>query len=293
MLQYDYRQIAVHCRRIGYLAAKKPNGFLFWLDWQKECLQLPAIEQKRNLIYALPTSGGKTLVSEILIFREILCRQKSCFLILPYVSIVQEKVWSLSPFALELKFLIEEYAAGKGSIPPRKRRNKRSVYIATIEKALVLFDSFIEANRTDEIGLVIIDELHMIGESGRGAVLESLLTKIQFLKGEHGIKVSIKLLVIKILDKKKNANIIPCLCTANIQIVGMSATIGNLPELAEFLDADVYQKDFRPVELREYIKCGSDLIEIKKDASSIENTFTYHRTVSFNVMHSFKKRLRK
>lgn len=91
----------------------------------------------------------------------------------------------MSPFALELKFLIEEYAAGKGSVPPRKRRNKRSVYIATIEKALVLFDSLIEAGRTDEIGLVIIDELHIIGESGRGAVLESLLTKIQFIKGKR------------------------------------------------------------------------------------------------------------
>lgn len=63
----------------------------------------------------------------------------------------------------------------------------------------------------------------------------------------------------------------------------MSATIGNLPELAQFLDADVYQKDFRPVELREFIKCGSDLLEIKKDANSIENTFAYDRTVSFNV----------
>lgn len=73
--------------------------------------------------------------------------------------------------------------------------------------------------------------------------------------------------------------------TAGIQIVGMSATIGNLKELAEFLNADIYYKDFRPVDLREYIKCGSDLLEIKKDATTIENAFVRDRTVSFDVSY--------
>lgn len=96
---------------------------------------------------------------------------------------MQEKLWALSPFAVQLDFLMEEYAAGKGCLPPRQRRKKKSIYIATIEKGLALFDSLIETDRANEIGLIVIDELHIIGESGRGAILETLLAKAMFIKG--------------------------------------------------------------------------------------------------------------
>ncbi|KAH8402825.1 hypothetical protein KR222_001892, partial [Zaprionus bogoriensis] len=220
-------------------------------EWQDECLKLPAVSRRRNLIYALPTSGGKTLVAEILILRELLCWERNVLFILPYVSIVQEKVSAMAPFAIALNFIVEEYTAGKGKCPPAQLRNRRTLFVASIEKGAVLMDSLIDVERPHEIGLVVVDELHLIGERGRGAALEALLTKIMFLN-------------------------------ANIQIVGMSATIGNLHEISTFLNADVYRRGFRPVELNEYIKCGKDLLHINATGQTIEEIFAPSRSVNFN-----------
>ena len=221
-------------------------------DWQEECLNLKAIHQRNNLIYALPTSGGKTLVAEILMLREVICRRRNVLLVLPFVSIVQEKISDLTPFALELNFLVEEYAAGKGSIPPQKRRRKNTIFVSTIEKSMILFDSLFEIGRINEIGLIIVDELHMVGDPQRGFVLETLLSKTMF-QSEIGI-----------------------------QIVGMSATISNISEVAEFLKADVYVRDFRPIELKEYVKIGADILTLNSKSELISNAFEMLRTVGEN-----------
>ncbi|TSP09047.1 Helicase POLQ-like [Bagarius yarrelli] len=224
-------------------------------EWQKACLNLDSVAHRKNLIYSLPTSGGKTLVAEILIFKEILCRKKDALLILPYVSLVQEKVRGLSCFGIELDFLVEEYAGSKGKFPPVKRRSRNSLYIATIEKGHSLVNSLIETNRLDNIGLVVVDELHMLGDGSRGAILEMTLSKV--------------------LYKSKR-----------MQIIGMSATLGNVADLLKFLRAENYTSDFRPVQLKEYVKLRDSIYEIDPKE---EQCFHFSRVLNFNYSSGMQK----
>ena len=62
-------------------------------DWQIKCLALEGVlGGSRNLIFSAPTSGGKTLISEVLLINKLMspggCK---ALYILPYVSIVDEK----------------------------------------------------------------------------------------------------------------------------------------------------------------------------------------------------------
>lgn len=234
---------------------QKHRGIKELYEWQRTCLTLESVQQRKNLIYSLPTSGGKTLVAEILILRELLCRKKDALFILPYVAIVQEKVRGLASFGLELDFIIEEYAGSKGKYPPIKRRLKNSLFIATIEKGHSLVNSLIEANRLENVGLIVVDELHMLGEGSRGAILEITLAKVLF-------------------------------ASKTTQIIGMSATLNNVGDLQKFLKAENYSSDFRPVQLKEYVKLSDCIYEV--DCKE-EDCFKFSRPLSFKYSSNMKK----
>lgn len=62
----------------------------------------------------------------------------------------------------------------------------------------------------------------------------------------------------------------------------MSATIGNMNEIGDFLNAHVYTKDFRPVQLTESVKINEDVFVINKDIDGSLKT-KLDRKLNFDV----------
>lgn len=98
-----------------------------------------------------------------------------------------------------------------------------------------MISRLVEEESLDRLGIVVVDELHMVGDEHRGYLLELLLTKLRYAT---------------MVSKDETG-----LCThGGLQIVGMSATMSNGSVIAKWLDAELFETDFRPVPLKQYIK---------------------------------------
>ncbi|XP_060747500.1 DNA polymerase theta isoform X2 [Tachysurus vachellii] len=209
-------------------------------EWQAECLTLGKVLVGKNLVYSAPTSAGKTLVSELLILKRVLETRRKAIFILPFVSVAREKMFYLQNVFQEAGVRVEGYM---GSTSAAGGFSALDVAVCTIEKANGLINRLIEEDRMDLLGIVVVDELHMLGDSGRGYLLELLLTKIQYIGKKTAEKCT---------DKSS---------PDGVQIVGMSATLPNLDLLAHWLNAELYHTEYRPVPLMEWVKIGAKIYD--------------------------------
>ncbi|XP_062984487.1 DNA polymerase theta [Elgaria multicarinata webbii] len=217
-------------------------GVFRMFQWQAECLMVGQVLEGDNLVYSAPTSAGKTLVAELLILKRVLEIRKKALFILPFISVAKEKKKYLQAVFQEVGVQVDGYI---GSISPAVHFSALDVAVCTIERANGLINRLIEEKTLDSLGIVVVDELHMLGDSQRGYLLELLLTKVRFLTERM---------------KNKETNIVNPLFNG-IQIVGMSATLPNLGLLASWLNAELYHTDFRPVPLVEQVKISSKIYD--------------------------------
>jgi len=175
---------------------------------------LPAALDGENLVLAIPTASGKSLVAYLSILRSVLSGGKALYIV-PLRALASEKFNDLKKFeSLGLKV---ELSMGNLDSPDPKL-NDFDIIIATSEKtdSLLRHRSFWLKNIT----VIVADEIHLINDSSRGPTLELILARF------------------KLLNPKA-------------QIIALSATIQNSIELASWLNAKHIQSDWRPVKLFE------------------------------------------
>ena len=90
----DATAIASHKLPDNVLEVYSSMGMHSLYPWQAEALARPGVlEGDANLLYTAPTSGGKTLVAELLVLRRLLeggAHSKARF-VLPFRAVVAEK----------------------------------------------------------------------------------------------------------------------------------------------------------------------------------------------------------
>ncbi len=177
----------------------------------------------RNLLVCTPTASGKTFVAELAFVKNILEKRKKAIYVVPLRALGNEKFKDFQKRYASL-FQVAVSTGDFDSADPYL--STKDLIIVTAEK----MDSLIRhhAPWIRQIGTIVIDEAHLLNDVSRGPTLEILITLLR--------------------------RMLP-----DVQLIALSATIGNPQEMAEWLDATVVEDTWRPVVLKKGIIVGNTL----------------------------------
>jgi helicase len=169
----------------------------------------------QNLLVVAPTGAGKTVIGMAAALRTVVQQRRKSAWLVPQRSLTDELDRELAGWRAQ--GLRVERLSGEHTVDI-ERIHRADLWVATTEKfeAICRASAFREA--LAEVGSLVVDEIHMLGDSDRGPVLEALLARVR--------------------DGR-----IPT------RIVGLSATVANAVQIAEWLQARLLQVSWRPSRL--------------------------------------------
>ena len=184
------------------------------------------VTQGENLVAAIPTASGKTLVATLAMLSAIDGPDSdggTALYIVPLRALASEKHEDFAEFeayGLDIGVSTGNYESDGGWLAGK------DVIVATSEKV----DSLVrnDAQWLDDLSCVVSDEVHLVDDGERGPTLEVTLAKLRSLN-------------------------------ASLQTVALSATIGNADELADWLDAELVDSTWRPIDLKKGVHYGDAL----------------------------------
>ena len=189
---------------------------------QAEAVERGLLDGK-SMLLAMPTASGKTLLAELAMLRAALSGRRSLYIV-PLRALASEKYDSFQKF----KELGVAVGISTGDLDKKDERlGRNQIIIATSEKA----DSLMRngASWVRDLSVLVVDEIHLLNDPGRGPTLEMTITKLRR-------------------------------CNPGLQIIALSATVANSGEIASWLGADMVCSDWRPIQLREGIICNERLV---------------------------------
>lgn len=143
-----------------------------------------------NILLGAPTGSGKTIVAEICILRLFNNNPNlKVVYIAPLKALVRERVddWK-KKFSGELKKNVIEIT---GDVTPSGSTIAAAdIIITTPEKWDGMSRGWQTRNFIRDVGLMIIDEIHLLGED-RGPVLEVIVSRTNFISDRTGRKMRI------------------------------------------------------------------------------------------------------
>ncbi|MEA1930344.1 MAG: ATP-dependent DNA helicase [Euryarchaeota archaeon] len=173
-----------------------------------------------SLVASVPTASGKTLIAELAMLSAIERGGKALYIV-PLRALASEKKTEFERW--------EDHGISVGVSTGNYESSgewlaSRDIIVATSEKV----DSLVRNNAgwIDQLSCVVADEVHLVDDRNRGPTLEVTLAKLRQIN-------------------------------PGLQVVALSATVGNADEVADWLDAELVHSEWRPIDLRMGVHFGN------------------------------------